>query len=86
MQDNGCLTQNEGEEERFTFLEYFMGTLLPAFHRDGEVTFKNVLSYRSSYFQIRNFGTLATSVTVTTNKIWLKKELSSRYSSKIMSN
>ena len=35
---------------------------------------------------MRNLGTLVTSVTATTIKIWLKKLLSSCYSSKIMSN
>ena len=34
--------------------------------RDGEVTFEKELSYSSSYFQVRNLGTLVTSVTVTT--------------------
>ena len=41
--------------------------------RDGEVTFEMELSSSSSYFQMRNLGTLVTSVTVTTIKIWLKK-------------
>ena len=41
--------------------------------RDGEVTFEKELSYSSSYFQMRNLGTLVTSVTVTTIQIWLKK-------------
>ena len=40
--------------------------------RDGEVTFEKELG--SSYFQMRNLGTLVTSVTVTTSiKIWPKK-------------
>ena len=42
-------------------------------HRDGEVTFEKELSYSSSYFQMRNLGTLVTSVTVTTIQIWFKK-------------
>ena len=42
-------------------------------HRDGEVTFEKELSYSSSYFQMRNSGTLVTLVTVTAIKIWLKK-------------
>ena len=54
--------------------------------RDGEVTFEEELSYNYSYFQVRNLGTLVTSVTVPTIKICLKKELSSRYSYKIRSN
>ena len=40
---------------------------------DGEVTFEKELSYSSSYFWARNFGTIVTSVTVTTVKIWLEK-------------
>ena len=35
---------------------------------DGEVTFEQELSYNNSYFQVRNLGTLVTSVTVTTIK------------------
>ena len=34
-------------------------------HRDGEVTFAKELRSSSSYFQMRNLGTLVTSVTVT---------------------
>ena len=41
--------------------------------RDGEVTFEKEFSSSSSYFQMRNFRTLVTSVTVTTIKIWPKK-------------
>ena len=40
---------------------------------DGEVTFEKKLCYNSSYFRERNSGTIVTSVTVTTVKIWLKK-------------
>ena len=40
---------------------------------DGEVTFEKKLSSSSSYFQMRNLGTLVTSVTVVAIKIWLKK-------------
>ena len=38
-----------------------------------EVTFKKELSYNYSYFQVRNLGTLITSVTVTTIKGELKR-------------
>ena len=41
--------------------------------RDGEVTFEMELHSSSSYSQMRNLGTLVTSVTVTTIKIWFKK-------------
>ena len=41
--------------------------------RDGEVTFEEELSYNYSYFQVRNLGTLVTSVTVITVRIWLNK-------------
>ena len=36
--------------------------------RDGEVTHEKEPSYNYSYFQVRNWGTLVTSVTVTTIK------------------
>ena len=36
--------------------------------RNGEVTLEKELSYNYSYFQVRNLGTLVTSVTVTTIK------------------
>ena len=34
--------------------------------RDGEGTFEKELSYSSSYFEARNFGTVLTSTTVST--------------------
>ena len=42
-------------------------------YRDGVFTFENELSYSSSYFQAWNFGTIVTSVTITTINIWLEK-------------
>ena len=54
--------------------------------RDGEVTFEKELSYNYSYFEPRNLGTVVTSVTFTIKRIWLKNQLISRYSYKIMWN
>ena len=49
------------------FVEYVVAeNCRNALLRDGEVTFEKELSYSSSYFQVRNLGTLVTSVTVTT--------------------
>ena len=42
-------------------------------YRDGEVTFEKDLSSSSSYIQMRNLGTLVTSVTVAINRFGLKK-------------
>ena len=45
---------------------FFSPAALSVLDRDGEVTFEKELSSSSSYFQMRNLGTLVTSVTVTT--------------------
>ena len=46
----------------------------------GKLLLKRNPSFSSSDFWARLSGTIVTSVTVTTTKIWLKKYLSSSYS------
>ena len=67
---HGCIGDSLGEHRPALLPDtrYWLVGKVMNRARDGEVTFEKELSSSSSYFQMRNLGTLVTSVTVTTIK------------------
>ena len=65
---DSSLPLNDADRAKSTCLILLAMNIFVLPCRDGKVTFEKELSYNYSCFQVRNSGTLVTSVTVTTIK------------------